>query len=77
MQTDVTIFSTLARRPEGLTRAIMFRPGILNKCRHFIESTDWDEDFIHQEKWINRICLVFVFLSALYFVPILLSPLMK
>ena len=77
MQTEATALSTLARHREVKTCLKICRPGILERVRHFIESTDWDERVISQERCINRICLVVVVLSTLYLFPVLLSSLLK
>ena len=77
MQTEATTLSTLARHSEVKTDVKICRPGILEKVRHFIESTDWDEWVTGQERWINRICLGVVIISFVYFIPVLLSALFR
>jgi hypothetical protein len=40
-------------------------------------STDWDERFLQQEAWINRICVAVVTMAGLYFTPVLIGSLLK
>jgi hypothetical protein len=72
MQTEATL-STIVTQPEATAHVKISRVGPLERCRHFIEATDWDENLLRREKWIDRICLGIAVLSALYFVPALLS----
>jgi hypothetical protein len=77
MQTEAKAITVMAIHPEVGTCMKIIRPSVLERFRHFITSTDWDSDLLHREKWIDRICLGLVVLSALYFVPVLVSSLLK
>ncbi|MDD5712796.1 MAG: hypothetical protein PHY31_08600 [Smithellaceae bacterium] len=46
-------------------------------CRRLMASTDWDERFLQQEAWINRICVAVVTMAGLYFTPVLIGSLLK
>jgi len=75
-----TLTATVARynrSPKVTGHRILSKKSFLDRCCYFIESTDWDEKIIRQEKWINSICLSFVILSALYFAPVLMLSLLK
>jgi hypothetical protein len=50
---------------------------LLRRHRSFIESTDWDEKILNQEKWIDGLCLGLIILSLLYFTPVLIFTLLK
>lgn len=45
---------------------------IATTFEHLILSTDWDVKALAGEKWIDRVCLVFIALSALYLIPVLI-----
>jgi hypothetical protein len=77
MQTEAKAIPVMARHPEAGTCVKIIRPSVLGRFRHFITSTNWDENILRREKWIDRICLDLVVLSVLYFVPVLLSTLLK
>ena len=40
------------------------------KGRHFIETSDWEEKFLKQERRIDALCWVIVVTSILYFIPV-------
>lgn len=77
MQTEAKVIPITARHHEMGTCVKIMRPRIRERVRHFITSTNWDEDLLHRGRWIDRICLGVVILSALYFVPVLVSTLFK
>ena len=47
------------------------------RCRRLTASPDWDERFLEQEAWINRICVAVVTMAGLYFTPVLIGSLLK
>lgn len=51
-------------------------PGYLERFRYFIENSDWDEKILVHEKWIDRICLIVIGSSVLYFIPIMVKLLL-
>ena len=52
-----------------------FRPRLLARFARAVETSDWDEHFLRQEKWLNGVCLAVVVFAALYLGPILLARL--
>ena len=77
MQTEAKAIPVMATHPKVKTCVKIIRPRVLKRFQHFITLTDWDEDLLRREKWIDRICLGLLVLSVLYFVPVLLSTLLK
>ena len=77
MQSIATTFSRWIRRPEVAVSSSFSAGQLLRRHRYFIEATDWDEKILHQEKWMNRLCLGLVILSLLYFTPVLIFTLLK
>lgn len=72
MRATATTFPTYVRQSSTPAHRTFPRQTLRSRFRYLIEATDWDETLLAQEKWINRICVGIVILSALYFAPILL-----
>jgi hypothetical protein len=69
----VKVFSSRAiRRPGGVQCKIASKRSILRRFERFIESSDWDERYLHS-KWIDKVCIGALFISMLYFLPVLVS----
>ena len=60
MRTTATTLPRYIGPPRATAVKTLSKRGFLNHCRYLVESTDWDEKFLDQEKWINRICLAIV-----------------
>ena len=74
------IATTYPRHPEKPTDTVikvLAKRSFLKQYLHFVESTDWDEELLYQEKWINRICYAVIITSALLFAPFLILSLLK
>jgi hypothetical protein len=41
--------------------------------RHFIEHSNWDEDLLKYEKWIDAGCMAVIAMSFVFFLPVALS----
>ena len=77
MRTATTTFPSYIKQSNTTAYMAFPRQHLRNRFRYLVEVTDWDEELIAQEKWINKICLVIVILSALYFVPVIVSAFLK
>ena len=77
MRATATTFPRYVRQSNAKAHQAFNMQRLRNYFRYMIEATDWDEELIAQEKWINKACLGIAILSALYFSPILLSSLLK
>lgn len=55
------------------SRGFMSKPNPLKKFRRFIEHSNWDEDLLKYEKWIDAWCVAVIAVSVLFFVPITFS----
>jgi hypothetical protein len=51
--------------------------GAIMEFRHFAEKADWNQLLWKIEKWTNRVCIILVAVSALYFTPIVISILTR
>jgi hypothetical protein len=47
------------------------------RFQRYIETSDWDEQIIHKEQLLNKICLLGVILSGLAISPFLIAALLK
>jgi hypothetical protein len=45
----------------------------LKKFRRFIEGSNWDEDLLKYEKWIDAGCVTVIAISVVFFLPVALS----
>lgn len=77
MRAAATTLPRYIGQPKATAIKTLSKRGFLNHCRYLVESTDWDEKFLDQEKWINRICLAIVIISTLYFTPVLILSLLR
>ena len=76
MRTTTMTASTCMKHSKWLMAGTTgYRPSLLKRFVRAVETSDWDETFLRQEKWMNGICLTFIILSALYLGPILFSRL--
>jgi len=72
MHTTATTFERYTAETGVLITKTPDQKNLLTRFRNRIESTDWEEKVLACEKWINRSCLIFISLSALYFVQVLI-----
>ena len=77
MQSIATTFSGWIRWPEIAVSRSLSLKRLQRRHRYFIESMDWDEKILNQEKWIDGLCLGLIILSLLYFTPVLIFTLLK
>ncbi|MCX5826906.1 MAG: hypothetical protein NTV58_02755 [Deltaproteobacteria bacterium] len=47
------------------------------KIKHLVEDTDWDQEILKEENWIDSFCWSILGLSALYFVVVCLTMLAR
>ena len=50
---------------------------ITRKIRYLVEKTDWDQDILKGEKWIDLCCWSIIGFSALYFGVVCIKILMR
>lgn len=56
-------------------RGFRSKGNLLKKFRHFIEYSNWDEDLLKHEKWIDVFSFIVIAAAVLFFVPVALSVL--
>jgi hypothetical protein len=57
------------------SRGVMSKPNPLKKFRRFIEHSNWDEELLKYEKWVNASCMAVIAISVVFFFPVALSVL--
>jgi hypothetical protein len=73
----VTVASSRAiRQPRAVYYKIDAKRSLLKRFQHFIESTDWEGRYLCHSR-IDRVCLGVIFVSLLYFVPVLGSGILR
>ena len=56
-------------------RGVRSKGNLLKKFRYFIENSNWDEDLLKYEKWIDVCSVIVIAAAVLFFVPVALSVL--
>ena len=77
MHIAATDSSRLIRKQKVKIDRCFFKSRLLKRFRYFIVSTDWDKNLLRQEKLINEVCIGFIIISVLYFLPILTLTILK
>jgi hypothetical protein len=57
------------------SRGVTSKPNPLKKFRRFIEHSNWDEELLKYEKWVNASCMAVIAISVVFFFPVALSVL--
>ena len=77
MRTTAATLPRYIGQPGATTLQALPRRSRFERCRRLAASTDWEERFLEQEAWINRICVAVVTMAGLYFTPVLIGSLLK
>jgi hypothetical protein len=56
-------------------RGVRSKGNLLKKFRYFIENSNWDEDLLKYEKWIDVCAFIVIAAAVLFFAPVALSML--
>ena len=68
MTTEATTFSRHMRGEDAGYKTFT-KPNTLQRFRHFIEYSGWDEVIFAQEGWIDKLCIGVIIVASLYFIP--------
>jgi hypothetical protein len=69
--------SSSAIRQTGMVHCkIAYKQTLLRRFQHFIESTDWEEQYLYNQ-WIDKMCLGGIAASLIYFLPLLISIILE
>jgi hypothetical protein len=72
MTTEAITFSRHERLLQDTGRKTFSKPNALRRFRHFIEHSDWDEEILAQDAWIDKMCIGVIIVASLYLVvPVL------
>jgi hypothetical protein len=76
MITLATTFSRHIRRPGGAYETYS-RPSYMKRLCYLIETSDWDEQILIHEEWINKLCVGLIITAVLYFVPFVVNVFLR
>jgi hypothetical protein len=68
MTTQATTFSGHIKGQEAAYKTFA-KPNYQQRFRYFIEHSDWEEEFLAQEEWINKLCFAVIIVASLCFIP--------
>lgn len=76
MTTEAITFSRHIREQD--TRYKTFtKPNPLRRFLYFIEHSDWDEEIIAQDEWIEKMCIGVMIVASLFIAPVLVLLFLK
>jgi len=77
MQSKIIFFENIFK-VETMDKTKTFHPAkLLHKFRRFIEDSDWEENLLKYEKYINWFSYGLIAASALFFLPVCISILAR
>lgn len=77
MTTEAMTFSRHIREQDAGYKTFT-KPNSLRRFRYFIEQSDWDEEILAQEEWIDKMCIGVIIIASLFFiVPVLVMMFLR
>ena len=70
MTTEAITFSRHIREQDTRYKTST-KPNSLRRFRYFIEHSDWDEEILAQEEWIDKMCIGVIIVASLFIAPVL------
>ena len=71
MTTEAITFSTCIQKLD--TRYKTFtKPNYMRRLRYAIEHSDWDEEILAQDEWLEKICLGVITAASLFISTVLI-----
>jgi hypothetical protein len=58
-------------------KTIRSATGLIKRFGQITREVSWSQRLLKVEKWTNRVCIVIVAVSAFYFIPIVISILLR
>ena len=71
--TDLSTFHLEINEQKSIPSAT----GPIKRFKHVTKRVGWSQRLLKIEKWTNRVCMVIIAVSALYFTPIVISILSR
>ena len=68
MTTEAITFSRHKRLLQNTKYKTFAKPNALRRFRYFIEHSDWDEEILAQDIWIDKMCIGVIIVATLYLV---------
>jgi hypothetical protein len=76
MTTDATTFSGRIQKL-GVRYKTFTKPNSLRQFRYAIEHSDWDEEILAQEEWIEKMCIGVIIIASLFISSVLIMLLLR
>ncbi len=76
MTTEAIAFSRHIQKQEARYKTYT-KLNFLRRFRYSIEHSDWDEEILAQEEWIDKMCIGVIIDTSLFNTPLLLMLFLK
>ena len=70
MTTEAMTFSRRIRKQDARYKTFT-KLNSLRRLRYFIEHSDWDEEILVQEEWIDKMCIGVIIAASLFIALVL------
>jgi hypothetical protein len=77
MQSKIIFFENIFRSRTMDKPKIFYPAKLLHKFFRFIECSDWDENLLKYEKYVNWLSYGLIAASAIFFLPVCISILAR
>ena len=71
MTTEAVTFSRHIRKLDAGYKTFA-KPNYLRRVRYAIEHSDWDEEILYQEEWIEKMCMGVIVIASLFISSVLI-----
>lgn len=72
-QPNISIYRPRRNKPKSIVSSV----GLISRLQHTVARTNWDNDLLKCEKWMNLFCWTVIAVSVLFFIPVSLSILWR
>jgi hypothetical protein len=76
MTTEAITFSRRIRKLDARYKTFT-KPRYLHRFRYFIEHSDWDEEILAQEEWIEKMCIGVIIVASLFIASVLVMMFLR
>jgi hypothetical protein len=76
MTTEAITFSRHIREQDSRYKTFT-KPNSLRRFRYAIEHSDWDDEIIAQDEWIEKICIGVMIVASLFIAPVLIMMFLR
>jgi hypothetical protein len=76
MTTEAMTFSRRIRKLDTGYKTFT-KPSYLHRFRYSIERSDWDEEVLIQEEWVEKMCIGVITIASLFIVSVLVMMFLR